>query len=201
MDENVVRQPRIAVPAKLTWKQYLESEAATRFVYLMFGLIASAMVLGYLQFRTEAICCGDWDGYYHIRWSSLLWESLSSGNWLPEFKWLPLTVLNPAHYNDHHFLFHLAQIPFLWFFEPVMAAKVAAVVFGTLAVFSVYWLLYHYKVDYLLVWFAAILTCANMFYYRMNMAKAPPLTIILSVAGIYFLFERKYIWLLPNRVS
>lgn len=197
MDENVVRQPRIAVPAKLTWKQYLESEAATRFVYLMFGLIASAMVLGYLQFRTEAICCGDWDGYYHIRWSSLLWESLSSGNWLPEFKWLPLTVLNPAHYNDHHFLFHLAQIPFLWFFEPVMAAKVAAVVFGTLAVFSVYWLLYHYKVDYLLVWFAAILTCANMFYYRMNMAKAPPLTIILSVAGIYFLFERKYIWLLP----
>ncbi|MEQ1763900.1 MAG: hypothetical protein ABL984_12255 [Pyrinomonadaceae bacterium] len=197
MDENVVRQGGLAAPAKLSWKQYLESEAATRFVYLMFGLVAAAMVLGYLQFRTEAICCGDWDGYYHIRWSALLWESLSSGRGLPVFDWLPLTVLNPSHYNDHHFLFHLAQIPFLWFFEPVMAAKVAAVVFGTLAVFSVYWLLYRYDVDYLLVWFAAILTCANMFYYRMNMAKAPPLTIIFTVAGIYFLFERKYIWLLP----
>jgi hypothetical protein len=197
MDENAVRQAAVPAPAKLTWKQYLESEAATRFVYLIFGLIAAAMVLGYLQFRTEAICCGDWDGYYHIRWSALLWESLSSGRGLPVFNWLPLTVLNPTHYNDHHFLFHLAQIPFLWVFEPVMAAKVAAVVFGTLAIFSVYWLLYRYDIDYLLVWFAAILTCANMFYYRMNMAKAPPLTIIFTVAGIYFLFERKYIWLLP----
>ncbi|HYJ92483.1 MAG TPA: hypothetical protein VEV84_14330, partial [Pyrinomonadaceae bacterium] len=35
------------------------------------------------------------------------------------------------------------------------------------------------------------------FYYRMNMAKAPPLTIIITIAGIYLLFERKYIWLLP----
>ncbi|WP_205006439.1 hypothetical protein, partial [Escherichia coli] len=29
------------------------------------------------------------------------------------------------------------------------------------------------------------------------MAKAPPLTIIFSVLGIYFLFERKYVWLFP----
>ena len=29
------------------------------------------------------------------------------------------------------------------------------------------------------------------------MAKAPPLTIIISVIGIYLLFERKYVWLLP----
>jgi hypothetical protein len=31
----------------------------------------------------------------------------------------------------------------------------------------------------------------------MNMAKAPPLTIIITIAGIYLLFERKYVWLLP----
>lgn len=184
-------------PAKANWRQYLETEEATRFVYLIFGFIAIAMVLSYLQFRTQAICCGDWDGYYHIRWASLLWENLSAGKWLPRFEWLPLTVLNPERYADHHFLFHLLQIPFLWFFEPVMAAKVAAVVFATLAVFSVYWLLYRYNIDYLLVWLAAIFACANMFYYRMNMAKAPPLTIIFTIAGIYFLFERRYKWLFP----
>ncbi len=182
---------------KLTWRHHLETEAATRFVYLVFGFIAIVMVMSFLQFRTDAICCGDWDGYYHIRWSSLLWENFSQGKWLPTFQWLPLTVLNPQDYNDHHFLFHLLQIPFLWVFEPVMAAKIAAVTFSSLAVFSVYWLLYRYDVDYLLVWLAAILTCANMFYYRMNMAKAPPLTIIITVIGIYLLFERKYIWLLP----
>jgi hypothetical protein len=185
------------ITTKVTWRQYLETEAATRVVYLIFGFIAIAMVLAFLQFRTDAICCGDWDGYYHIRWSSLLWENFSQGKWLPTFQWLPLTVLNPQDYNDHHFLFHLLQIPFLWFFEPVMAAKVAAVTFSTFAVFSVYWLLYRYNVDYLLVWLAAILTCANMFFYRMSMAKAPALTIIITIAGIYLLFERKYLWLLP----
>ena len=191
------RVPAGPATSKLTWRQYLETEAATRMVYLVFGFIAIVMVMSYLQFRTSAVCCGDWDGYYHIRWSQLLWESLSQGKWLPTFEWLPLTVLNPADYNDHHFLFHLLQIPFLWVFEPVMAAKIAAVTFASLAVFSVYWLLYRYNVDYLLIWLAAIFTCANMFYYRMNMAKAPPLTIIITIAGIYLLFERKYIWLLP----
>jgi hypothetical protein len=188
--ENLVR-------LKPSWRTYLETDDATRMVYLVFGFIAIAMVMSFLQFRTSAICCGDWDGYYHIRWSYLLWESLSSGNWLPTFEWLPLTVLNPADYNDHHFLFHLLQIPFLWFFEPVMAAKVAAVVFASLAIFSVYWLLHRYKVDNQLIWLGAILTCANMFYYRMNMAKAPPLTIIFTIAGIHMLFERKYVWLFP----
>ena len=155
------------------------------------------MVMGFLQFRTEAICCGDWDGYYHIRWSTLLWENFSHGHWLPAFQWLPLTVLNPHDYADHHFLFHLLQIPFLWFFEPVMAAKVAAVTYSSIAVSSVYWLMYRYGIKYQLIWLAALLTCANMFYYRMSMAKAPPLTIIFTVAGIYMLFERKYVWLLP----
>ena len=199
MEETLPQGTSATVPEKtdLTWRQYLETEAATRVVYLVFGLIAIVMVMWFLQFRTQAICCGDWDGYYHIKWSQLLWENFSQGKWLPTFEWLPLTVLNPADYNDHHFLFHLLQIPFLWFFEPVMAAKIATITFASLAIFSVYWLLYRYDVDYLLVWLAAILTCANMFYYRMNMAKAPPLTIIITIAGIYLLFERKYVWLLP----
>lgn len=199
MDENIENGLPAGPkrPAKLTWKQYFETEEATRVVYFIFALIAAAMVMAFLQFRTDAICCGDWDGYYHIRWSSLLWESLSSGGGLPTFQWLPLTVLNPEHYNDHHFLFHLLQIPFLWFLEPVMAAKTAAIVFATLAIVSIYWLIHRYRVDYPLIWFGGIMTCANMFYYRMNMAKAPPLTIIFTVAGIYMLFERKYVWLLP----
>ncbi len=199
MDETI---EQATVPAaenarKLSWREMLETEKATRVTYLIFGFIAIVMVMAYLQFRTEAICCGDWDGYYHIKWSSLLWENFSQGKWLPRFDWLPLTVLNPHDYNDHHFLFHLLQIPFLWFFEPVMAAKVAAVTFASLAIFSVYWLIYRYGIKYQLIWLLAIFTCANMFFYRMNMAKAPPLTIIITVVGIYLLFERKYKWLLP----
>ena len=107
---------------------------------------------------------------------------LQHGKWLPTFEWLPLTVLDPKDYADHHFLFHLLQIPFLWFFEPVTAAKVAAVFYSTLAIFSVYWMLFRYDVKHQLVWLAAIMTCSNAFFYRMNMAKAPPLTIIITRA-------------------
>ncbi len=185
------------VKPKSSWREYLETDEATRFVYLIFAFIAIVMVMSFTQFQTSAVCCGDWDGYYHIKTSMLFWENFSQGKWLPTFEWLPLTVLNPQHYNDHHFLFHLLQIPFLWFFEPVTAAKIAAITFSSLAIFSIYWLLHRYKIEYPLIWLAAILTCANMFYYRMNMAKAPPLTIIITVVGIYLLFERKYKWLLP----
>src|SRR5215203_6134129 len=199
--ETIAREKREnarrPVETRQTWRQWLETDAAVRTVYLVFGFLVIVLLMARLQFSTDAICCGDWDGYYHIGWSQELWNSFKSGHWLPEFKWLPLTVLNSKDYADHHFLFHLLQIPFLWFFEPVTAAKVAAVTFSSLAIFSVYWLLYRYQVDYLLLWLMALLTCANPFFYRMNMAKAPPLTIIISVIGIYLLFERKYVWLLP----
>src|SRR6185369_10913420 len=42
-----------------------------------------------------------------------------------------------------------------------------------------------------------ILTCSSMFYYRMNMAKAPAIAIIITVVGIYLLWERKYRWMAP----
>jgi hypothetical protein len=193
--ETDAGEPKTSAAAR--FRGWVETEQAIRTIYLLFGLAVIVLLMILLQFSTQAICCGDWDGYYHIRWSALLWENFSQLKWLPEFKWLPLTLLGPDNYADHHFLFHLLQIPFLWFFEPVTAAKVAAVVYGSLAIFSVYWLLFKYKVDYLLIWLMALLTCANPFLYRMNMAKAPPLTIIFTVAGIYLLFERKYRLLLP----
>ncbi|MEZ5345620.1 MAG: hypothetical protein R2681_08705, partial [Pyrinomonadaceae bacterium] len=192
-----IEKPRKEKKARRPFSVWLEGENAARTLYLGFGFFAILLLMVLLQFSTSAICCGDWDGYYHIRWSALIWENIKHLKWLPEFKWLPLTVLNPNDYADHHFLFHLLQIPFLWFFEAVTAAKVAAVFYGTLAIFSVYWLLYRYNVNYMLVWLLALLTCANPFFYRMSMAKAPPLTIIITIAGIYFLFERKYKWLLP----
>ena len=188
---------KTAAAERQTWTQWFATDEAMRTVYLIFGLFAIVLLMVFLQYSTSAICCGDWDGYYHIRWSALLWENFKHGHWIPDFTWLPLTVLNSSDYADHHFLFHLLQIPFLWFFEPVTAAKLAAIFYGSLAIFSVYWLMFRYKIEYMLVWLAALLVCANSFYYRINMAKAPPLTIIYTVVGIYLLFERKYVWLLP----
>ncbi len=197
ISETPAAVPEQSAPTKLSWREFLETEQAVRVIYLIFGFIAILMVMAFLQSRTDAICCGDWDGYYHIKWSSMLWENFRHGKWLPTFEWLPLTVLNPKDYADHHFLFHLLQIPFLWFFEPVTAAKVSTVFYSTLAIFSVYWMLFRYGIKHQLVWLAAIMTCSNAFFYRMNMGKAPPLTIIITVLGVHLLFQRNYKWLLP----
>ena len=195
MEEIINETPETPVETptenKLSWREFLETEKAVRVIYLIFGFLAILMVMTFLQTRTAAICCGDWDGYYHIKWSSLLWENFKQFKWLPTFEWLPLTVLNPKEYADHHFLFHLLQIPFLWFFEPTTAAKVSTVFFSTLAIFSVYWMLFRYEVKHQLVWLAAIMVSSNAFFYRMNMAKAPPLTIVITVLGIHLLIPAK----------
>ncbi len=172
----------------------LNSETATRGVQLGAGAIIIGLIFWKLQFATDAICCGDFDGYYHVKWSRMLWEGLRNRSFPPIFTWLPLTTLNPNQYVDHHFLFHIFQIPFT-FGDGRLGAKIASVIFASVAVLSCYWLLIHHQIRYVLVWLVALLACSAPFLYRMNMAKAPPFAIIYLIAGIYLLFKKKY-WLL-----
>jgi hypothetical protein len=175
----------------------LASDAITRAIYLGIGAAAITLVFQKLQFSTQSICCGDFDSYYHIRWSRLLWEGLRQGHFPPTFQWLPLTTLNPQDYVDHHLLFHILQIPFTWFGDLRLGAKIAATLFASLAVFSCYWLIVRYRIKFTLVWLVALLACSAPFLYRLNMGKAPPIAIIFMVAGIYLLFEKRYVWLAP----
>ncbi|HYW70298.1 MAG TPA: hypothetical protein VE961_04655 [Pyrinomonadaceae bacterium] len=176
---------------------WFKSEAALRAADLLAGAVAIALIFWWLQYSTSAICCGDYDGYYHIKWSRLIWENLRAGHFPPAFPWLPLTTLNPRNYVDHHLLYHLILIPFTWFRDMQTGAKVSAILFASLAVFACYWLVVRYEIRYRLIWLLAILACSAPFLYRMNMAKAPPFAIIFLVLGTYLLFERKWWPLLP----
>jgi hypothetical protein len=169
-----------------------QPESIFRITQLAIGVIAIALIFWKLQFSTSAICCGDFDGYYHVKWSRILWESIKHHHLRPAFPWLPLTTLNPADYVDHHLLFHIIQIPFVRFSDPRIGAKVASIIFGSFAVISCYWLLIRYQIRYALVWLIALLACSAPFLFRMNMAKAPPLAIIYLVVAIDLLFKRKY---------
>src|SRR6266498_480697 len=162
----------------------LKSESVIRAVQLCAAAIAIGLVFWQLQFSTLAICCGDFDGYYHIKWSRMLWESLRHRNFPPQFIWLPLTTLDPKHYVDHHLLFHFFQMPFTWFGDLRLGAKISATIFASVAVFSCYWLL-------------VLLACSAPFLYRLNMAKAPPFAIIYLVIAIHLLFSKKYWPLIP----
>ena len=173
------------------------SESALRLIQFILGAIVIGFVFWLLQFSTFAICCGDFDGYYHIKWTRVLWESIKSKTFPPEFPWLPLTTLNSRDYVDHHLLFHIIQIPFAAMSDPRLGAKIASALFGGLAVLSCYWLLIRYRVRYALVWLIALLACSSSFLFRMNMAKAPPLAIVFLIIAIHQFFKRKYWPLLP----
>ena len=173
------------------------SESAIRNIQLVVGAIAIGVLFWQLQFSTTAICCGDFDGYYHIKWTRTLWESMKMSKFPPAFPWLPLTTLNPNDYVDHHLLFHVMQIPFAAFSDPRLGAKVGSALFASLAVFSCYWLVLRYRVRYGLVWLIALLACSSPFLFRMNMAKAPPFAIIYLVVAFQLFCKEKYWLLLP----
>jgi hypothetical protein len=174
----------------------LKSDRIVYAAQLIIGALFIVTVFSVLQNSTGAICCGDYDGYYHIKWSRILWESLRHGNFPPQFVWLPLTTLNPHDYVDHHLLFHVFQIPFT-FGELRSGAKLSSVIFASLAVFSCYWMLLHFRIRYPLIWLLALLGCSAPFLFRLNMAKAPPFAITFLVIGIYLLFKKKYWPLIP----
>src|ERR1700682_339499 len=177
---------------------WIKSDSAVRATDLLAGAAAIVLVFWWLQYSTGAICCGDFDGYYHIKWARLLWDNIRAKHFLPpSFIWLPLTTLNPRDYVDHHLLYHIILIPFTWFRDLQLGAKVAAFLFGSLAVFSCYWLVVRYEIRYRLVWLLALLACSAPFLYRMNMTKAPPFAIIFLALGTYLLFERRHWQLLP----
>lgn len=165
-------------------------------MHLAASVIVIAVIILILQYSTDAICCGDFDGYYHIKWSRTLWEAARRHSFPPIFTWLPLTTLNANNYVDHHFLFHVFQIPFT-FGDLRSGAKLASVFFATAALFSCYWLLVQYRIRFAPIWLLALLASSAPFLYRLNMAKAPPFAIIYLIVGIYFLFKGKYWPLIP----
>ena len=181
-------------------------------LYLAAGALCAGLLMGWLQFSTDAICCGDFDGYYHARWSQLLWQGTRGGDFTPEFKWLPLTTLNPRDYVDHHYLFHLLQAPFVSLGETgagrrlaemievapdALGPKISAWLFASLALFACFWLVVRHRLRYPAVWLVALMGCSAPFLFRMNMTKAMSVSLALLVVGIHLLFRRKYLWLLP----
>ena len=174
-----------------------QSESSIRILQFLAGTLVIGIIFWQLQFSTNSICCGDFDGYYHIKWTRVLWEGIKHRTFPPAFPWLPLTTLNSKDYVDHHLLFHIFQIPFAAFSDPRLGAKIGSAIFGGLAVLSCFWLLLKYRIRYPLVWLIAVLACAQPFLFRMNMAKAPPFAIIYLIIAIHLFFKRKYWPLLP----
>jgi len=154
--------------------------------------------LGIVQFSTPDL--PDNDGYYHIKLAAIMRQE----GLLPDFPWLPLSILNEREYYDHHFLFHVALIPFT-FGDLRLGAKWASVIFASLAFLAVWWLLRGQKVRYAGIWAMALLVVSEAFLYRMSITRAQSLSLGLLALSLHWMFQGRtklflgvgflYVWL------
>lgn len=163
---------------------------------IIFTIFFAAMAI--VQFSTPDL--PDNDGFYHIK---MAWLMRTEGL-KPAFPWLPQTILNPREFYDHHFLFHVAMIPFT-FGDLATGAKWSAVFFASLAFLSIWYLLDQQKVSYSWLWAMGLLAISEAFIYRMSIPRAQSLSLAVLVLGINWMFKEKnvhlallafgYVWL------
>ena len=138
-----------------------------------------------IQFATPNM--PDNDGFYHIK---LAWLMRTEGL-KPAFPWLPLSILNPREFYDHHFLFHVFLIPFT-FGDLRLGAKWAAAAFAALAFLAVWYLFHRQKVPHAWLWALALLGISDAFLFRMSITRAQSLSLAFLAIGCAWLLEGKY---------
>ncbi len=138
-----------------------------------------------IQFATPDM--PDNDGFYHIK---LAWLMRTEGL-KPDFPYLPLSILNEREFYDHHFLFHVALIPFT-FGDLRTGAKWAAVTFASLAFLAVWYLFHRQRVPFAWLWALGLLGISDAFLFRMSITRAQSLSLGMLALAYAWLLEGKY---------
>ena len=152
--------------------------------FLLFILFLLGMAM--IEFATPNL--PDNDGFYHIKFAYMMrTEGLK-----PDFTYLPLSILNEKEFYDHHFLFHVALIPFT-FGDLRLGAKWAAVIFSSLAFLAVWYLFHRQRIPFAWLWALALLGISDAFLYRLSVTRAQSLSLgVLALA---------YAWLLEGKTK
>jgi hypothetical protein len=153
---------------------------------LLFLIFFLSMAL--IQFVTPDM--PDNDGFYHIK---LAWLMRTEGL-KPAFPFLPLSILNEKEFYDHHFLFHMALIPFT-FGDLRVGAKWAAVTFASLAFLAVWYLFHRQRVPFAWLWALGLLGISDAFLFRMSITRAQSLSLAMLALAYAWLLEGKYKYL------
>lgn len=141
--------------------------------------------MAWIEFSTPDL--PDNDGFYHIKMAYLM----RTENLKPAFPYLPLTILNADEFYDHHFLYHIALIPFT-FDDLRLGAKWSAVLFASLAFLAVWFLFKRQRIPLHWLWAIGILALSSPFLYRMSVTRAQSLSLGILAFGMLLLIEGKH---------
>ena len=149
------------------------------------GSILTVIFLALFSFLQRHSTILDSDAFYHAKMT----QFLSWGVLIKDFPWLPFTIL-ADYYTDHHFLYHVILVPFVWIFDPLIAMKVAIVVLGVAALLVYFWALRRLGAVGAF-WWTILAATSWPFLFRLNLVKALPLSLIIFLVGIVALRENR----------
>jgi hypothetical protein len=132
------------------------------------------------------------DDYYHARIATQIIDQRALH---VNFPWLPLTLLSPDRFVDHHLLYHLYLAPWTYW-GGIQGAKIAqALVIGGLMV--AFWsLLRSVKVQFAMIWTVALFALSIPFVYRLLMIRTQAAAVLLILIALRCLFQGRYRWLI-----
>jgi hypothetical protein len=145
------------------------------------------LILTLIQFIVPNII--GFDGYYHIKTA----EIIKQQGFIEEFPWAEHTILSD-NYADIQVLFRILLIPFT-FFDLDLGAKLASIIFSTIAFIIFYWFLTKNKIKFPFFWTLLYLFTSATLMYRFLLPRQMPLVIALLILTSYFLQRKKYLYL------
>jgi hypothetical protein len=152
--------------------------------------LAIAIAAG-LQFSTPNLIGND--SYFHIRYAQVVREAGVRG-FPPPFPWLPLTILAPDRYADHHMLYHVLLTPFT-LGDLRVGGKLAGLA-GTVA-FLIAFVVFLRRERVPLPGLALLALGASSadFLFRLSMTRVQALSLVCLLAGFHCALHRRHVLL------
>ncbi len=150
---------------------------------IIFYLFLFLLVFSFFLYLNATPSFADPDSFYHAKISSFL----SQGKLIQDFSWLPFSALG-QNYADHHFLYHLILAPAVGFFNALIVIKLSAVLFAALFILLFQLILDKLHIRYSFL-YTLLLFFSPLFIFRINLAKAPSLSLIFLLIAIYLILH------------
>lgn len=135
---------------------------------------------------------GNWlidsDAYYHVR----IAELYARNGWIYRLPWMAETTA-ALRFVDIHFLFHWAQVPFIWIFrDTILVARLSTVLFASFSVALLMLLLERLRVRRKWLWVIFYLMASPVFTGRLLFGRGSTLFLGILFLFILYIYEKRH---------
>jgi hypothetical protein len=153
------------------------------------ALAAAVAVAAGLQYATPHLV--GVDSAFHIRFAAVIREAGLAG-YPPPFPWLPLTILAPDRYADHHMLYHLFLVPFT-LGDLRLGGKLAAVTATAILLVAFAWVLRRERVPAIPLALLALGASSADLLFRLGMVRVQALSVACLLVGFHLALAHRHL--------